>query len=229
MSYGISIVNENNQILIDQDFQNPGVVARDFAFVSDTGKFTALANDGVDSIISPIPYLTAVRPRTGSGITIAAFLTGLQTVDESGFYGDWFSCHPLTTHPPQEFVLFGAAAPQLQDPSDYGLKILNPSGETVYDSRRTYLEIVDVVHVAKPTFPTEQHYTHVALDNAFYVISTLSGYIWSGAYRISAGIRQDSATQMTIKAFILYSSGGSIFHNSYHDADILVCRLSGGA
>ena len=228
MSYGISIVNGNNQILIDQDYKNPGVVWRGFSNVSTAGVFTSLTADPATGgpLTSTIPYLTAIRPRTGSGITIASIITSLIDTNSGDYVGDYYKCHPLTTHPPQEYVLFGTGAPALQDSSDYGLRISNPSGETVYDSRRTYLEVVDVVPIAKPTYPTEQNYTHVALDNAFYVISTLSGFIRNGGQNIRAGIRQNSPTSMTIKSFVINTGGVINYYNAYSAGTILVCRLA---
>lgn len=141
MSYGTKIRNNNNQIVIDQDYQNLSIVR--------TGKVT-ITDDGVIISYKGKTPLFFIVP-TSKPVTVIPKLRTDGTIDYSLIASTWYGDnHSSVTI---SYVIFDVGA---SSSDKYGMRVYNATGAVVFDSGRKYMRVKDIIpasNVFTSTYP----------------------------------------------------------------------------
>jgi hypothetical protein len=263
MAWGFKAINNAGAIQIDGTFSNMSMYLKGQGIATKDGTLGGTPNEYgfvahgivVDFPERPNPPLVAVQPcATGSNYDVGmsvnsisgpASYWGLQAINRIriGASNAWWS-YPVTNYnqSPWQFGLFDRVGDVLDD-TDWGMQVFAENGEVMFDSRASYLEVIDEINVVIPPPIRErtnwgQVYwrpdpgpimlPHEYLPNAWYVINTINGTIngsagpYLGSQTAVATIMQTSPTMAELSW--PFSLAQSTAGDSRQDGKMLICQ-----
>lgn len=164
MSFGLSVQNQNSDIVIDQDYMNHLILA--------SGSYTQAALG-----ISEISFTACARPplvfvNSTARLALYGYKTTGGQFDKVQIIGDAANT-----------VNYYIAAPGIGASSDsFGLRVFDASGNVVFDSGKDYLKVFDVVGFTTPTDATEITVNHASLTTPYYCLNALQGVLMRGGF-----------------------------------------------
>lgn len=186
MTFGLQILNEGADVVIDADFRNFELLASGTVTHAGTGltytvsvTFTATARPPLifarvqSGIAAHVACLTLTKDGSGN-YSSAKF----RTTDPFGVFGafaiDWFAAAPVDS----------ASAETV------GLQVFDASGLKVFDSGARYVRFEDAVAIAPGDFTNGAlytadsgsaiPYTHASVADPYYCLSALRGFVLPG-------------------------------------------------
>ena len=159
MGYGFSAQNNTGKIVIDQNYFNPHLF-QEGSFTSGFKRIAFAANR------ADIP-LVAVS--TGIGGRPVFYMNTYMNTAETAYKGvDLLASGTGTTN-----YAFYDAVGGITSNTNWGMQVFDGSSNVVFDSRRAYLKVVDVVTLNGTDYG--HTYTHASVNPAWYVINSLTG------------------------------------------------------
>ncbi|MGR1216634.1 hypothetical protein ACUYGA_07180 [Metapseudomonas otitidis] len=232
MSYGIQVINDYGQAVVDGLYKNLSLVRR--AYSTKTPRTGGVYQYAWTECAETIDISSA------SGASVVAVRPGANWVasnlrrDPNGQYAylspAWY---PGGGGVRFEYAVFDTTGTPV-DVGQVGLQVFNELGELTFDARKIQLSIFDVIDA--PAFSTDnQLFTlnHQYCPDAFYILDTFSGYLGAAEDETGSGawylpmIRQISPNQCQVAT--LEAGGvsavwvGRYFHPS---PKIIVCKPS---
>lgn len=219
----------------------------------------------------PNPPFVAVQPAGNGNYYGAIYLYGMLGVDQGGSRKvdgvrlaisneDAYDTYDYARYPggnkyqgpwPERIVqtnwaLFDSVGDVLDD-TDWGMQVFNDQEEVMFDSRASYLEVVDTVRYTKPPrkrLPGDGDdgywapdgdpviLSHVYQPNAWYIINSLGGQFngaggtsFFGPNVWSMRLRQHSTTSVEIAwQQILASTSDPFKTDTRRDGELIICK-----
>ena len=201
MGFGFSAQNNAGEIQIDQDYYNPHLF-KEGSKTCTRGNTTGFNNVRITFAGRVDPPLVACSPGTG-----VVCHMGIAQINKTGgtLYDAVVLSHyqGLDTSYSVNYALYDAVG-GIASNTNYGMQVFDGSGNVVFDSRRAYLKVTDIVDIPKPAIGTvvNSQHNHASTPNAYYVINSITGIVIvpsSGIGMVMGrGVRQVSNTQLEI-------------------------------
>jgi len=262
MAWGFKAINNAGAIQIDGEFSNMSM------FRKGTVAFSDHSGDlGVYTIESfPArsgPPLIAVKTAKGSNFVGSCWMEGMvgekyaqpsgerRVVEVRLGWTNQTAYRPITPRPPwvttpveMEYALFDEIGDILA-PTDWGMQVCNDQEEVMFDSRRSYLEIVDSINFTVPPtykYPGDDigqgpdigpmYLDHEYNPEAWYIINSLHGQVnvpQGGFFGIGAvwNLRLRQASNTKVELYWTQTFGGTESPpktDTRQDGQLLMCR-----
>ncbi len=215
MSFGFRIKNDSSDVVVDADFRNHSVFSSGSMSVSADTEHTLSFGARSDT-----PILL-IQP---GGIFVGG-ASSPDSKDQVRFFADAAGTVGYA-------ILDGDGA--LADSAGWGLRVLDGAGAQVYDARRRYLLVRDVLLVSTPPIEGSQSaavINHASVPNAYYLISAFGGSLASATGFQNLVwlpmIRQTSNTTAEWHARLVSGITAGTTWNALSDTNVIVvCELS---